>query len=31
MVTHDARVAAAADRTVQMRDGRIVSEPVPER
>jgi ABC-type lipoprotein export system ATPase subunit len=28
MVTHDARVAAAADRIVEMRDGRIVTEPV---
>ena len=27
MVTHDARVAAAADRIVRMRDGRIVTEP----
>jgi len=27
MVTHDARVAAQADRIVQMRDGRVVTEP----
>ncbi|MCC6791035.1 MAG: ABC transporter ATP-binding protein [Thermomicrobiales bacterium] len=26
LVTHDARVAAAADRTIRMRDGRIVGE-----
>jgi putative ABC transport system ATP-binding protein len=27
MVTHDARVAAAADRVIYMRDGRVVSDP----
>jgi putative ABC transport system ATP-binding protein len=27
MVTHDAGVAAAADRVVQVRDGRVVGDP----
>src|SRR5437763_984802 len=29
LVTHDAEVAAAADRIVQMRDGKVEGEPVP--
>jgi predicted ABC-type transport system involved in lysophospholipase L1 biosynthesis ATPase subunit len=29
MVTHDAEVAARADRIVHMRDGRIVSDTGP--
>ncbi len=31
LVTHDMRVASAAQRVVAMRDGRIVGETRPER
>ena len=30
LVTHDDEVASAADRIVQMRDGRVTDESVPE-
>jgi putative ABC transport system ATP-binding protein len=30
LVTHDDEVAAAADRIVQMRDGKILDERMPE-
>jgi ABC-type lipoprotein export system ATPase subunit len=30
LVTHDMRVASAAQRVVAMRDGRIVGETAPE-
>jgi putative ABC transport system ATP-binding protein len=29
VVTHDAAIAAVADRTVQMMDGRLTTLPVP--